>query len=320
MEMSRYKQIRARLAFNVSALPNVVLFALQVLILAGANAMAATGSWLAYVACACVLGIVAMQGFGMVHEGAHGLLSTKPLFNWLLSHWGGALAAMPATPYRNGHMEHHIWVGNTDRDPVLRVLHHVCRTPGFAQRALRICWRLWIPLLAAVQLLTLWIYPLRLIATLAGFRKLIEELTSIATIIGFWYLLSQVFPHLFVPQILGPSLLVYLVLTELISFPHHNDIPTFVGQERLPLNEQYRVTRTCTFPFGLGTLLCMNFNLHIEHHLFPNLPWHQLPRARTLILQQLGEKYNDTAGIEWDIKNRKKDAVSAIVGLYSNPK
>jgi fatty acid desaturase len=67
------------------------------------------------------------------------------------------------------------------------------------------------------------------------------------------------------------------------------------------------VTRSSVYPRWLARHLVLNFNLHIEHHLFPSLPWHQLDAARALVKPTLGAKYNESVGNAWIRRNRKLD-------------
>jgi fatty acid desaturase len=95
------------------------------------------------------------------------------------------------------------------------------------------------------------------------------------------------------------------VLVEFVNLPHHLELPTYRGDTRLAPLEQHRIARSGIYPkwFSRGVLL--NFNLHLEHHLFPTLPWHELENARRLVRPALGPLYNETFGSQWLRRHRK---------------
>jgi fatty acid desaturase len=85
---------------------------------------------------------------------------------------------------------------------------------------------------------------------------------------------------------------------------------------KLPIWHQYRATRSCYYPRGVSELFVLNFNFHIEHHLFPALPWYRLRRARELVRSALGERYQEAIGIAWNIEHRTRD-LQSIVDRYA---
>jgi fatty acid desaturase len=56
----------------------------------------------------------------------------------------------------------------------------------------------------------------------------------------------------------------------------------------------------------------LNFNLHTEHHLFPNLPWHQLERARDLV-RAASTEYQECNSLAWTIANRRRDVLDVFL-------
>jgi len=93
-------------------------------------------------------------------------------------------------------------------------------------------------------------------------------------------------------------------MEELVNLPHHVGLPAVGG--RLPPWEQHRVTRSCHYPRGLSELIVLNFNFHVEHHLFPSLPWFRLRRARALVQRSLAGQYEEWAGASWNLHHRAR--------------
>ena len=142
-------------------------------------------------------------------------------------------------------------------------------------------------------------------------RRLVRSLVSVALLPAAYAGLHLAWPHLFNLTNFGVAMVLYLVLVELVNFPHHLGTEIYQATEtadKLPLWQQARVTRSCYYPPILSDLLLLNFNFHIEHHLYPNLPWYELRKARTLIRSELGEAYQESVGIAWSLENRRKDA------------
>jgi omega-6 fatty acid desaturase (delta-12 desaturase) len=80
----------------------------------------------------------------------------------------------------------------------------------------------------------------------------------------------------------------------------------------LPVWQQHMPTRTCDYPRGLSELLVLNFNFHVEHHVFPTLPWYRLRSARTLLKPALGTDYREAHGLRWHIQQRKRSLTKVM--------
>jgi fatty acid desaturase len=103
----------------------------------------------------------------------------------------------------------------------------------------------------------------------------------------------------------GLAIVVYLAAVELVNLPHHADRPT--TDRKLALWEQAYSTRSCYYPVLVSELLVLNFNFHIEHHLFPSLPWYRLRKARGLVKAALEGGYEEAVGIGWNLRHRSTD-------------
>jgi fatty acid desaturase len=228
-----------------------------------------------------------------------------------LGHLARTFCFIPYYPGKFIHQKHHSWAGNLDHDPVLKSLRKF--RDGGVPGAVRFAWRSWLPLGALMQHFVYLSYPLTMWKE--GERdkqKLARSLVSLAWMPTSYVLLWLFVPALSVATVL-PAFVLFLFAEELVNLPHHVGMPTTSG--RLRLWEQHRVTRSCYYPRGLSELLVLNFNFHIEHHLFPSLPWYRLRGAREQLRPVLAEHYNECVGIEWNLKERKQ-SLEAIVSSY----
>jgi hypothetical protein len=88
---------------------------------------------------------------------------------------------------------------------------------------------------------------------------------------------------LYLTYVAAPLLLVLPVVSTMRSIcEHHN---TYGGTGSLPKDHLWRETRTIkTSP--LIEFLWSNVNYHLEHHLFPTVPFHNLPRLRAILASE----------------------------------
>jgi acyl-lipid omega-6 desaturase (Delta-12 desaturase) len=173
--------------------------------------------------------------------------------------------------------------------------------------------------LALVQHVLLWSYPLR-VAREDGLMsaRFARCLLSVALLPAAYGLAHALAPELFRLRSFAGALVLYLALTELINLPHHSDRP-FDFSERLRPWEQWRAARSCAYPPLVAKLLLLNFNLHVEHHLFPTLPWHQLSDARAKVRPALGAAYVEATGAEWNLRNRSRDLHDVLLTAPAAP-
>ncbi|MDX5299595.1 MAG: fatty acid desaturase, partial [Gammaproteobacteria bacterium] len=83
-----------------------------------------------------------------------------------------------------------------------------------------------------------------------------------------------------------PALLFSFLWYELINLTHHAGLYHLNSRQQaqpLALHEQVSVCRSARMPTALSWVLCYHFNLHTEHHLFPTVPWHHLPKVQALL-------------------------------------
>lgn len=303
-----YMAIKARLSFRPSALVAVLILALNV-------ALGALGIWLltlgtttAYLLSQLVFPIAFFQAFSILHECGHGSFTSKSWLNTLIGHYASPLCFLPYFPWKFQHAQHHIWTGNLEKDPTLKLLRD-WRSTQRVPLLIRIAWRSWIPLAAAMNHLVYWSYP-RIVwrtGTASQLRRCIASLVWMAT---FYTGAHYAWPEIFSFGNFALAIFIYLFAVELVNLPHHADQRSTT--KKLALWEQAYTTRSCYYPKLVSELLVLNFNFHIEHHLFPSLPWYRLREARELIKPALGAGYHEAIGIRWNLTNRFKDITEVL--------
>ena len=311
-----YQTIRAALSFHRS----YAMTALVMLLDAGLFFLALKlidAGGLGYAIAQILLVLIFFHNFALLHECGHENSSRFTWLNTLTGHYASLFCAMPYFPWKYIHTEHHTWAGNLHRDPTLKAVRDYRETDRLKNATVGLAWRTWVPLLAFFQHLVFWSYPLMLLkmGRLPG-RRLLACVVSVLLLPTVYVSLYLSLPHLFNLVNFGPAVLIYLVLVELVNLPHHMGTEIYGATAtagKLPVWQQTHVTRSCYYPKVMSELLLLNFNFHIEHHLFPNLPWHQLRRARHLVRSSLGDGYQECVGISWNLENRRKDVREVLL-------
>jgi len=270
-----------------------------------------------YVFCQLLFVLVFFHNFAVLHECGHGNCSRREWINTIVGHLASIFCFMPYYPWKFIHAEHHTWAGNVQKDPTLRLVRDYEKSQRAKNWVIRTAWRTWVPLLALFQHMVFWSYPLVELKAgrLHGWR-LRRSIVSVLLLAGTYGALAWYGSSWFNLLTFGPALVIYLVAVELVNFPHHMGTNLFGNTQRggkLPLWQHNEVTRSCYYPPMISDVLLLNFNFHIEHHLFPDLPWFRLRKARPIAKQALDGAYIETVGISWNLENRSKDATEVFL-------
>jgi acyl-lipid omega-6 desaturase (Delta-12 desaturase) len=309
MQKPDYLDIKNQLSFEKPLWITLLVLVIDACIVGLAIYFIHIGTTLSYLASQLLLALFYFQNFALLHEAGHENLHKKRWVNNLIGHYSSIFCFMPFFPWKMMHQEHHVWSGNIDKDPTMAKLKQI-RETGSAPTIARFAWRSWIPLAALMQHIVFWSYPSVLWKKEKRQRyALLQSCFSIVFLATAYFVLFALFPETINFSNLWLSFVLYLVVTELVNLPHHVMMPTFHDSEaRSKLNywQQNATTRTCYYPYGFSWLT-LNFNLHIEHHFFPSLPWYRLPQVRDLIKPLLADEYKELRGIGWNLKNRSRD-------------
>ena len=231
--------------------------------------------------------------------------------NSVFGHYASLFCFLPYYPWKYIHTEHHSWAGIVDRDPTLKLVRDYKSSQRLRNFGVRLAWKTFLPFLAFAQHCVFWTYPVVLFREGRLKKKRLPlSILSILLLGGVYSCLFFFHGKLFNLVNFGPAFVIYLVLTELVNFPHHLGTQLYQVSEnsrKLPLWEQWKVTRSCYYPKGVAEFLLLNFNFHTEHHFFPDLPWHELRKVRPAIRAVLGSNYQESVGISWNLENRRKN-------------
>lgn len=209
-----------------------------------------------------------------VHRTAFATRSLNEIFGWI----AGVIGFYNFTFYRHFHRRHHRFTQDPDRDPELStprprtVPGYLLEISGF--------W-FWFRRPAQFVKLALgltWNDPnvpprARLSIAVSMSAQLIIYALAIASI--FWGHLWALY-FWFLPAVLAQPLLRLMLIAEHTGCTH----------------DENGLTNTRTTLAGLPVRLLMwNMPFHAEHHLYPSIPFHELPRAH----QRLREKLKHVA-------------------------
>jgi fatty acid desaturase len=219
-----------------------------------------------------VQGVLIVFLFTLEHEATH----KTPFANSRLNEWVGRacgfLLLLPFDWFRAFHLAHHRWTNIEDHDPELA---------GGKPETLR-AW------LGHVSGLPYWFSQARLVVGLAFGRVRAPYLPKAALprmarearwmLAGYGVVAASllVTPVLFwvwiLPAVLGqPALRLYLLA-------EHGDCPKVA--------DMFLNTRT-TFTTALMRFLAWNMPFHTEHHVYPQVPFYQLPRLHKMMRDHL---------------------------------
>ncbi len=214
-----------------------------------------------------LIGLLIHGMSNFMHEGIHGTLFKNRRWD----HWFGFLMGAPSlfamTAYGVNHLLHHKHT-RTDKDPdnfynfsdnpaTLSVMYYAWLAFGMLFYSVRVPW----------------------VAVKHGSRKDYSHMAvertllslSLLALVGsaWWFGFFSVLVHVWIIPLAVASL-----LGNVRGWAEHTQT---VSDH--PLTETRTVTSNRLFSF-----LNINLNYHIEHHLFPGVPWYNLPRVHALLL------------------------------------
>lgn len=235
----------------------------------GAAIAAGVPGWWALVP---VQGVVLIFLFTLEHECTHRTPFATPALNDWVGRACGVVLLLPFEWFRYFHLAHHRWTNIPGRDPELAGakpetpaawLWHVSGLPYWGAMA-RITLALAMGRGAAPYLPNPALPRIRAEARwmLALYAALAASLMLSPVLIWVWV----------VPVLLGQPVLRLYLLAE------HGDCPQVANM--------FENTRT-TFTTAVVRFLAWNMPYHVEHHVYPNVPFHRLPALHDLMQDRL---------------------------------
>jgi fatty acid desaturase len=191
------------------------------------------------------------------HEGTHELISRNRPVNDLLTWFTLALAGISAEAHRRFHLDHHHYA-HTAQDPEYQFFDRVVRgVPGWAY--------FFIPAFAQIGVNA---YGFKNNMPASVRRRIVLELGGAVILHGtLAFVLGWRRYLLFV---IAPMVTGLYVASVLRAVTEHHDVTAG--------SEWTNARSMVTHPFM--EFLWSNVNYHLEHHLYPSVPYHALPQLR----------------------------------------
>lgn len=277
MNKQSYKNLRSQMHFN-HKWPQFFLYVFEDVILWSGVVyflnQPLTLSWIA----ALPFAVLMFRNFAFMHEAVHGVAAPHHKVNYALGLFAGAVCFLPFSLWKAIHIEHHYWTGNFDKDPALAVVKKYPGSSRFMKGVFTVMWRTRFPLMAFFQYIVFWAHS---VIKLSNDRRDLVLWVSLVSPLLLWG--SMVYA-LTLPQlaVVGLGIFLYSLLFDFINLPHHVGVYSYDSEERKGIWDQHSVVRSCRYP-SLVEHLVLNFNFHTEHHMMPDLPWHELPKAHEVL-------------------------------------
>jgi acyl-lipid omega-6 desaturase (Delta-12 desaturase) len=248
-----------------------------------------------------LVAVFMFRKFSLMHEAVHGILLQNRFFNDILGTVSGFFCLLPYETWKRSHLQHHRWSGNIEKDPVMAFLIVFPKMSTWLQKTLSYSWRLWLPILAVVQNIVFWSLG---VAQLRREPRSFTLLFSLLFPLVSWGFTLALLPHELIFYALLPGTCFYLVAVEVVNLPHHLQLPYLKSENHYPAWEQNKTARSCLYPRWLARFVVLNFNYHVEHHMFPDAPWYYLENIHQGIRNELGTEYNSDLSFAWILRNK----------------
>lgn len=250
--------------------------------------------------------------FAILHEAVHGLASPHTTYNFILGMISGTLCLTPYSVWKTAHMKHHYWTGNLEQDPTFSLLKNYKHSSKSKKQLIEYSWRLGIPYLSTLQHLAFWLYGLKNAKSVKAFLEL--------TLPFAFYTIALYNLNFGSLLILSIGILIYLRIYEDMIVPQHVGLCSDEDHDSHPaIWDQPHVTRTWAMHPAVEKYVVLNMNYHTEHHLFPDLPWHQLKRAHQMIQETNSGDLNIIFFYQW-IKQQRSRRFSDVIAPISKKK
>ncbi len=293
-DFSAEKRAKIRALHTLNPRWNFVILLHFALWLAAACLATSTSILLLELACYLIAGLALGTFSVLAHESAHRLLTRNTVLDRLLGFGCGLPILFSASAYRVVHPIHHAKL-RTPEDP-----------DDFETTATRF------KLLPLVYILTTLcgVYVYLFYMPVQGFRRgsrkqrvaiLLECVLLLAAHVAAWI----IFPGRVMLEAWLLPLLVAGQIANLRAIAEHG--LTTSGNELID-------SRTVTTHPALSFFMC-NINYHLEHHLYPGVPWYNLPKLHLLLQEDYHKAgasvYSSYAAFVWDtIKALRAGVVS----------
>lgn len=251
-----------------------------------------------------LIAILMFRNFALMHDAVHGGLVSHKILRYGLGLISGMVCFLPYDLWKKSHLQHHYWAGNYEQDPVLLIVKRFPQASAVSKKIFTFFWKSGIPFAGFSQNVVFWIN---------AYKNWRMNIFSLKNGFDFCFPLAMWAVFLFSLNIwqlavVGVGVYCYLRLVELVNFPHH--VGLYLEQQEdnhLQASEQHQITRTCLYNQWFEKFIILNFNYHSEHHMFPDLPWHQLANAHRMLMRSEAKELIHIVEHSWILNQQKKD-------------
>jgi len=245
-----------------------------------------------------LLGIAITHLFAPQHECAHYSAFRTRRLNEVVAWMCGLLIMVPQIHFRYEHTDHHTYTNLPDRDPQHIPLPRSVGAYLWYLSAIPYWWSSWSGLarrsVARLTAQELGFIPpgqRRFVVWEARLMSLVYVGVA-ALVVAGWHAPLQ---YWFLPLLLGQPVMRFIRMTEHVGRPTEID-----------LLHNTRTTQV-SWPWQF---LAWNMNFHAEHHLAPPVPYHALPRLRSLLNGRVPVRDGYRAGHReiWSEMKARRDA------------
>lgn len=257
------------------------------IVLCGGLILAGGPLWWVFVP---IQGVLISFLFTLAHECTHKTPFANERLNDAVGHFCGVILVLPFRTFRYFHLAHHRWTNIDGKDPELdgpplttraQWVWHVSGLPYWMAQTKQIT------ALAAGTFNAPWLPDTARAAAIRDGRLVILIYAMCAVSLFVTPLLFWVW---ILPALLGqPALRLYLLA-------EHGDCPKIANM--------FENTRT-TYTNRVIRFLAWNMPYHIEHHVWPQVPFHQLPTLHAHTRAHLGVTSNGYATFTKDYLARR---------------
>lgn len=246
--------------------------------------------------------------FSILHEAVHGLSHPNSKINFTIGVISGAFCLTPFVIWKSAHLKHHYWTGNLDKDPTFAILKSYKESSENKKKIIEYSWKIGLPFLGLLQH---WGFIIYFFKTFFENKKSSEYWANLMIpILLFFFILPKFSWISLSTTVVG--ILIYFRLFEDMIIPQHvglysDDEPDM----HLPPWDQTEITRNWKLSNFIEQHIALNMNYHTEHHLFPDLPWHELKKAHRLI-KASSQPYLNEINSDW-ISNQRQRKFSDVI-------
>jgi fatty acid desaturase len=270
--LSREKRAVIRELHQLKPLWNLIALVFVALWVSGGALILAVPFWPLRLAGYVMIG-VAIHGLGnLMHEGIHGNLFRNRRLDRLVGFVAGAPALFSVTAYRVTHLIHHRY-NRTKQDPDeftnLTNNRHLLSVAFYSWMVVGVVLYLFhVPITALRRG-----RPRERVAVVVEYLVIAGLCASIFAVAAYYHTAGLVVQLWVIP------LLFAAVFVNVRGWAEH--MMTVPGH---PLTQSRTITSNRVLSF-----LNINLNYHLEHHLFPAMPWYNLPRLHALLQDEYRE-------------------------------